>query len=91
MIDFISYYQLLEIPEDMSIEGIKSSFRKLSLVHHPDKNNNSPGSNAHYRLLLNAYVILSDPVKREEYDSYLRVSTVFKNLSRTYQKTQKSL
>jgi hypothetical protein len=60
------------------------------MVHHPDKNNNSPESNAIFMLILNAYNIL-DPIKRNEYDTYLRRSSVLRNLNKTYPNTKIAL
>ncbi|MBN2534226.1 MAG: J domain-containing protein [Spirochaetales bacterium] len=74
-----SFYEILEITKNSSIEEIKSAFRKLAMVHHPDKNNNSPASQAHFVLLLNAYNTLVDPLKRQEYDTYLGMSNSFCN------------
>jgi hypothetical protein len=81
MVSYCSYYNILDITDNSSIEEIKTAFRKLSLVHHPDKNNNSPESNTKFKLILNAYNTLIDPVKRKEYDTYLRKSTVLTNLT----------
>jgi hypothetical protein len=58
-----SYYKILDVPYDSSFDEIKSAFRKLSKVHHPDKNDNSPESNAKFVFILNAYSILVDPAK----------------------------
>jgi curved DNA-binding protein CbpA len=84
MVSDSSYYRMLSVAEDSSMDEIKSAFRKLSLIHHPDRNDNSPESNAEFILLLNAYSILIDPQKRREYDIYLKESTVFRNRKRTY-------
>jgi hypothetical protein len=50
---------------------------------HPDKNNNSPESQAQFVLLLNAYNTLVDPVKRKEYDTYLTTSNIFRHRGKT--------
>ena len=38
------YYKILEINRDASSEEIKKAYRKLSMIHHPDKNGNSEES-----------------------------------------------
>jgi DnaJ family protein A protein 5 len=35
-----NFYNILEVPETATIDEIKKSYRRLSLLHHPDKNNN---------------------------------------------------
>ncbi len=76
---YASYYEILNVFEDCSAEEIKSSFRKLALKYHPDKNNNSPESQTRFVLISNAYETLIDTVKKKEYDNYLRNSAVLNN------------
>jgi len=58
-------YKILNISENSSIDEIKKSYRKLSLIHHPDK----PGGNEEtFKKISNAYSILSDPQKKQDYD-----------------------
>ncbi len=70
-------YEILELPVAASVDEIKAAFRKSALQHHPDRNDNNPESAARFRVVYNAYSVLSDPEKRREYDTYLRTSTVF--------------
>ncbi len=78
MVLYSSFYEILNISENASTENIKTAFRKLALLHHPDKNKNHPESNTRFILIFNAYTILSNPVKRKEYDEYLKNSKVIK-------------
>ena len=50
-------YKTLEISENASQDEIKKSYRKLSLKHHPDKNN---GIDERFKEISEAYQILSD-------------------------------
>lgn len=58
-------YEYLGVSKTASEDEIKKSFRKLSMQHHPDRK----GGNAQiYKEINNAYSVLSDPEKRQEYD-----------------------
>ena len=63
-----NYYKLLEVNNDASFEEIKKAYRRLSMVHHPDKNGNSEESTIKFKQLANAYETLSDEDKRMMYD-----------------------
>ena len=71
MQDVQNYYQLLSVQENASLKEIKSAFRKLAQVYHPDKNRNSPESAGYFKVLLNAYSVLSDEQRRKQYDLFL--------------------
>ena len=66
------YYKILEISRDASSEDIKKAYRKLSMIHHPDKNNNSEESTIKFKLLASAYEILGNPDKKKLYDMGIR-------------------
>jgi hypothetical protein len=66
------YYKLLEVNRDASFDEIKKSYRKLSMIHHPDKNGNSEESTIKFKQLANAYETLSDEDKRTMYDMGIR-------------------
>jgi DnaJ-class molecular chaperone len=63
-----SYYKILGIEENASQDEVKKAYRKLSLIHHPDKNKNSLDSVAKFHKINEAYETLSDPEKRKMYD-----------------------
>lgn len=63
-----SYYDILELQETAGLDDIKRSYRKLSMLYHPDKNKNNPESTAKFQKISEAYETLSDVDKKKEYD-----------------------
>ncbi|MDD5067967.1 MAG: J domain-containing protein [bacterium] len=76
---YSNLYEILEVPVSAAEDEIKSAFRRLAKVFHPDKNKNTPGSDAQFIIIHNAYSVLTDPNKRKEYDTYLRTSSSMKS------------
>ena len=66
------YYKILEVNRDASSEEIKKAYRKLSMIHHPDKNGNSEDSTIKFKLLASAYEVLGNPDKKKLYDMGIR-------------------
>ncbi len=71
-----NHYDILGVTVAATAEQIKSAFRKSALQHHPDTND-SPESAARFRIIYNAYSILSNSTKRRDYDAYIKTSAVF--------------
>lgn len=69
----MTYYEILEVAEDASVDEIVHSYHRLARKWHPDVN---PSREAHDRMVeLNfAKAVLSDPVKRAEYDASLEAA-----------------
>lgn len=61
----VNYYELLEIASNASNEVIKAAYKALIKKYHPD---NGELSGEKIRLINEAYTVLSNPRKREEYD-----------------------
>ena len=57
-------YTELDVPVDASLETIKQRYRTLAQIHHPDKG----GDEELFKRIKLAYEILSDPVRRKQYD-----------------------
>lgn len=65
----LHYYRLLEVEPTAELSAIKSSYRRLSLKCHPDKNP-SPEATEQFKALATAYSVLSDPEARHKYNLY---------------------
>ncbi|KAI0180173.1 hypothetical protein GGR52DRAFT_568927 [Hypoxylon sp. FL1284] len=63
------YYKLLGVGKDADEVMIKKAYRKLAIVHHPDKNPNDEEAAERFKDISEAYETLSDPQKRARYDS----------------------
>lgn len=64
----MKYYQLLGVSKNASLEEIKKSYRKLALQYHPDKNPGNKAAEDKFKEISEAYAVLSDPEKRQQYD-----------------------
>ncbi|MFP3950926.1 MAG: molecular chaperone DnaJ [Candidatus Bathyarchaeia archaeon] len=63
------YYDVLGVDRNASQDEIKKAFRKLAFKYHPDRNK-SPDAEERFKEISEAYAILSDPDKRQKYDSF---------------------
>jgi molecular chaperone DnaJ len=59
------YYNILGVEREASTEDIKKAYRKLSKEHHPDHG----GDEEKFKELSEAYSVLSNPEKRNQYDN----------------------
>lgn len=64
------YYQILGVDRKAGADEIKKAFRKLAHKYHPDK---GQGDDAKFKEISEAYSVLSNEKKRQEYDAYGRV------------------
>ncbi len=69
MVD-IDYYEILEVDRNASFEEIKKAYRKLALKYHPDRNPGNKEAEEKFKLINEAYQVLSDEEKRALYDRY---------------------
>lgn len=59
------YYKVLGVEKDASDTELKKAYRKLASEHHPDHN----GDEEKFKKVNEAYSVLSDPQKRQDYDN----------------------
>ena len=63
------YYKILGVEKEASEREIKQAYRKMAVVHHPDKNPDDPEAEGRFKDIQEAHECLSDAQKRERYDS----------------------
>jgi curved DNA-binding protein CbpA len=68
----IDYYKVLGINRTASHSDIRSAYRKLARLKHPDVNPGSDAAAQEFALLSKAYHVLIDPQERAYYDEQLR-------------------
>jgi curved DNA-binding protein CbpA len=66
---FKDFYKILEVDKNATPEDIKKSYRRLALIHHPDKNQGNKSSEEKFKLINEAYEVLINVNKRILYDS----------------------
>lgn len=64
------YYALLGVSRDAAFPAIKKAYRRLALRYHPDRRGGDPSAAEAFRLIAEAYRVLSDPDKRAIYDRF---------------------
>ena len=64
------YYQLLGVKRDAKPEEIKKAYRRLARKYHPDVNPGDKSAEERFKLISEAYDVLSDPKKRKVYDRF---------------------
>lgn len=62
------YYAILGIKNTSELQEIKRAYRNLALKHHPDKNPGDTEAEKRFKLINEAYEVLSDGKKRQAYD-----------------------
>lgn len=63
------YYEVLGVPKNADKDQIKSSYRKLAMQYHPDRNK-APEAEERFKEISEAYAVLSDDAKRAQYDRF---------------------
>ena len=63
------YYDVLGVQKNSSPEQIKAAYRKLAVKYHPDKNPGDKASEEKFKEASEAYHILSDKERKQNYDN----------------------
>jgi len=64
------YYSVLGVERKDDAAKIKKAYRKLAQKYHPDKNPDDKKAEEKFKQITEAYAVLSDPEKRQQYDQY---------------------
>jgi curved DNA-binding protein CbpA len=62
------YYSLLGVSPEAGQEEIRRAYRRLALAWHPDRRPDDPRAAERFKEISEAYAVLMDPAKRQEYD-----------------------
>ncbi|XVF50199.1 hypothetical protein PTKIN_Ptkin04bG0076900 [Pterospermum kingtungense] len=68
----VDYYNILKVNRQATDEDLKKAYKRLAMIWHPDKNPSSkrPEAETKFKLVSEAYDVLSDPIKRQIYDFF---------------------
>jgi molecular chaperone DnaJ len=64
------YYEVLGVQKNASADDIKRAYRRMAMKYHPDKNPDDKEAEAKFKECAEAYEVLSDSTKRQQYDQF---------------------
>lgn len=64
------YYAALGLEKTAGADQIKKAYRKLAMKFHPDKNPDDKQAEERFKEITEAYAVLSDPEKKQQYDQF---------------------
>ncbi|MBF0453780.1 MAG: DnaJ domain-containing protein [Magnetococcales bacterium] len=75
------YYAVLGVPKNATSSGIQAAFRDLARKYHPDVNRD-PGAEEIFKEMVEAYLVLKNPDKRDGLDAEI-ISSFCRTVSRS--------
>jgi len=64
------YYEVLGVDRNADADTLKKAYRKLAAKYHPDRNPDDKQAEEKFKEASEAYEVLSDPQKREQYNRF---------------------
>lgn len=68
----VDFYKVLGVPEDATADALKKAYRQLARTHHPDRNPDDAQAEDRFKEIQQAYEVLGDEKKRQQYDRMRR-------------------
>lgn len=70
MQNFRNYYEILGVARESTFSEIKLAYRRLARQYHPDLNPGDQAAEERFKLVGEAYEVLSDQEKRSQYEKF---------------------
>lgn len=67
-----TYYDVLQVERNASLERVRAAYRRLAQKYHPDKMPDNVNAGRAMAAINAAYEVLSDPQRRAEHDLWIR-------------------
>lgn len=74
------YYELLDMPQTAAKQELRSAYRRLAMRYHPDHSGDDPAAEERFKLIAEAWRVLSDDEKRADYDAWLDLHRRYERL-----------
>lgn len=84
------YYSILEVWPTASVEEVKRNYFRLAKLYHPDAAGDTPENRERFKIINEAYSVLSDAQKRAIYDESLRKNKNSKDAVAIQEKDRRS-
>lgn len=85
------YYAILGVSEHATEEELRRAYRRLALMHHPDKNPGDPRAGERFKEISEAYAVLMDQCKRRQYDAFRQAQAGTNNTTGGFRYSQEEI